>query len=354
MNDTPPTEDSGTELANTEASALILAPDSMKSISDFANFMAKGEVMVPDHLKGKPADLAAIVIQSMQWGMNPYSVAQKTHLVSGTLGYEAQLVNAVITSSTAIEGRFHYKYSDGWERLAGKVAVEEVEKSGRNNSKYTVQQPVAKWDSEDEAGLWVQVGARLRGEEDIQYGEKLFLSSVLTRNSPLWITKPDQQAAYLAVKYWSRLYTPQVILGVYTTDELDKTPRQEKDITPDGPHKSALRRGTVQPETAVEEETAPDTAEEKTAEPEVVDGEIVEDLVDIDLIPMEQIIQSMEGTTTIEKLDIVRSYALQYAKGSAERNTMAAKYKERKAAILLAQDAQKEADTEAGSQGGDQ
>lgn len=52
----------------------------------------------------------AIVMQAMQWGMNPYAVAQKTHTVNGVLGYEAQLVNAVIASSSAIHGRFHYRY----------------------------------------------------------------------------------------------------------------------------------------------------------------------------------------------------------------------------------------------------
>ncbi len=40
----------------------------------------------------------------------------KTHLVNGVLGYEAQLVNAVIASSSAINGRFHYRYGGDWER----------------------------------------------------------------------------------------------------------------------------------------------------------------------------------------------------------------------------------------------
>ncbi|EAP2971000.1 hypothetical protein D9U37_20365 [Salmonella enterica] len=38
---------------------------------------------LPAHLAGKPADCMAIVMQAMQWGMNPYAVAQKTHLVTG-------------------------------------------------------------------------------------------------------------------------------------------------------------------------------------------------------------------------------------------------------------------------------
>lgn len=37
-------------------------------------------------------------MQAVQWGMNPFAVAQKTHFVSGKIGYEAQLVNAVITA----------------------------------------------------------------------------------------------------------------------------------------------------------------------------------------------------------------------------------------------------------------
>ncbi len=43
-------------------------------------------------------------------GYESYAVAQKHTLVNGVLGYEAQLVNAVIASSSAIHGRFHYRY----------------------------------------------------------------------------------------------------------------------------------------------------------------------------------------------------------------------------------------------------
>jgi 3-hydroxymyristoyl/3-hydroxydecanoyl-(acyl carrier protein) dehydratase len=60
--------------------------------------MADSKATVPAHLAGKPADCLAVTMQA-QWGMNPFAVAQKTHVVNGTLGYEAQLVNAVVSSS---------------------------------------------------------------------------------------------------------------------------------------------------------------------------------------------------------------------------------------------------------------
>ena len=188
------------------ASNAVFNVQALGQLTAFADLMAQSAVTVPKHLAGKPADCMAIVMQAMQWGMNPYAVAQKTHLVNGVLGYEAQLVNAVISSSSAIQGRFHYEYGGDWERIAG-------QKDGR-----------------DELGLFIRVGAVLRGEADITWGEAIYLADITTRNSPLWKTAPKQQIAYLAVKYWARLYCPEVILGVYSPDEVE--PRTEKEINP--------------------------------------------------------------------------------------------------------------------------
>ena len=76
----------------------------------------------------------------------------------------------------------------------------------------------------------IKVWATLKGETspreiDISMGQ---VGSV--RNSPLWVSDPRQQLAYLAIKRWSRLYTPDVILGVYTPDEIAE--REELDVTP--------------------------------------------------------------------------------------------------------------------------
>lgn len=44
------------------------------------------------------------------------------------------------------------------------------------------------------------------------------------------VSNPKQQIAYLALKYWARLYCPAVVLGVYTPDEVEQ--RTEKEINP--------------------------------------------------------------------------------------------------------------------------
>lgn len=163
---------------------VLIDVQAMAAAQKFAEVMAKGVSTVPKHLQGNVADCMAVVLQAMQWGMIPHVVAQKTHLVSGTLGYEAQLVNAVVMKSGAIDGSFSYEFTGS------------------------------------KGAYSCRVGAVLKGGSEITWGEWLSEMEVTTKNSPLWKTNPKQQLGYLQVKNWARLYCPGAILGVYTDDEL--------------------------------------------------------------------------------------------------------------------------------------
>lgn len=176
------------------ALAIITSDENMNRVMKFAETMASSKVTVPKHLQQNVGDCAAIVMQAAQWGMNPFAVAQKTHLVNGALGYEAQLVIAVLQSLKVVEGNLQYEYSGSGENLT------------------------------------CRVGAIPKGRDEVLWGEPLTLSSVTTRNSPLWKTNPEQQLGYLQAKNWARKYYPGAILGVYTPDELELMP--EKELNP--------------------------------------------------------------------------------------------------------------------------
>lgn len=203
--------------------AAIFSPDGLDKLLRFAEVMAKGNVTVPSHLVGKPADCMAVAMQAAQWGMNPFAVAQKTHVVSGTLGYEAQLVNAVITTMSPTKDRINYEWFGPWEGVIGKFA----EKTSPKGNKYIAPD----WTLKDEKGCGVRVWATMKGEDKPRELE-LLLSQAQVRNSTLWASDPKQQLAYLAVKRWSRLHCPDVIMGVYTPDELAEGTRPERDVTP--------------------------------------------------------------------------------------------------------------------------
>lgn len=224
MNNQVATQEANPVLANERGQAnmlsLMMNVDFMASIDKMASMMASGKTTVPQHLRGNLADCFAICLQAIQWGMNPFPVAQKTHLVNGTLGYEAQLVNAVVVNSGAIKGRFDYEFFGPWERVIGKFKVIRKEKDGK-----PVEYRVPDWTFADESGCGVKVIAHLSSGQAREV--TLLLQQARTRNSTLWADDPKQQLAYLGVKRWARLYTPDVILGVYSVDELE-----EIDVTP--------------------------------------------------------------------------------------------------------------------------
>ncbi|QQO48607.1 recombinase RecT [Raoultella ornithinolytica] len=192
--------------ATVGTAAAIFSPEGMNQLVRFAELMAQSKATVPAHLAGKPSDCLAVTMQAAQWGMNPFAVAQKTHVVNGTLGYEAQLVNAVVSSSNLLATRLNYRWDGDWSKVNGK--------------------------SDKSPDLTVTVWATLKGETDPRT-LTISMQQAGVRNSPLWEQDPRQQLAYLCVKRWARLHAPDVLLGVYTPDELQETtPRVERDITP--------------------------------------------------------------------------------------------------------------------------
>lgn len=137
--------------------ATIFSPEGLNQLMKFAEVMAQSRVTVPAHLAGKPADCMAVAMQAAQWGMNPFAVAQKTHVVSGTLGYEAQLVNAVITTMSPTKDRINYEWFGPWEQVIGKF----VEKTSQKGNAYIAPA----WTLKDEAGCGVKVWATMKGRK---------------------------------------------------------------------------------------------------------------------------------------------------------------------------------------------
>lgn len=202
---------------------LMFDDAKMNRMIKTAEIMATGKTTVPQHLRGSLGDCMAIVIQAAQWDMNPFSVAQKTHLVNGALGYEAQLVNAVIITRAPIASRPKIKWEGDWLNVNGKT-----EKSDK---------------------LAVTVSAIFIGEAE-PTTLRVSMAQAGVRNSPLWESDPRQQLAYLAIKRWARLYCPDVLLGVYSADELaDGAPVAPTELPPEPPKtRTAALKERLKPE----------------------------------------------------------------------------------------------------------
>ena len=178
---------------------LVIAPQNMGEALEFAQVMSRSD-FVPKHCQGKPGNCLVVAMQAWRWEMDPISVAQKTYFVreGAPPGYEAQLVSAVVHARAPLEGRLQVR-----------------------------------WEGAGEA-LECIVSGKFRGDERVKE-RRVGIKNITTRNSPLWKTDPQQQLAYYTTRAWARLYCPDVLMGVYTPEEVREGtwgPDAAVDVTP--------------------------------------------------------------------------------------------------------------------------
>ncbi|OOR86726.1 hypothetical protein B0181_11520 [Moraxella caviae] len=257
---TSPSQDIG--YVKTPDNLLLFDAEMFNRVMHLSEIMATAKAVVPKHFHGLPGNCFAVIGQALRWGMDPFAVAQKTFMINdnGILAYEAQLVNAVVNTRAPVESNLQYEWFGPWDNLLGKTKKSES-KSGRAISHQD-------WDKSLETQVGVTVSATLKGETQPRE-LTLLLAQAETRNSPLWVSDPRQQLAYLAAKRWARLHVPEVLLGVYTPDELENREMKVVNETPQPAKKSSGVAGLKQ--RLQERKTPAKKAEPETVEPNPAD-----------------------------------------------------------------------------------
>ncbi len=160
-----------------------LVPKNLGDVVAFAQVMAKGDLALPKHMRNQPGICMAVSMQAMRWEMDPFAVANKSYAVNDRLAYEAQLVAAVVHTRAPIKGRPNYIYSGEGPTRRCKVVCTMLDGETRDYESPTFAQ-------------------------------------ITVKNSPLWKSDPDQQLGYFSIRSWARRHAPEVLLGVYTPDEV--------------------------------------------------------------------------------------------------------------------------------------
>lgn len=175
-----------TAASRTEVSTDIggIKFSNMIEVLEFSKMMAVSETAVPKHLRGNPGMCLAVCVQALEWRFSPFAVANKSYVVNDRIGYESQLVHAVIEQRAPIIGRLLHRFE------------------GEGDDRRCI------------------VTAKLRETgELLEYISPPF-GKIQPKNSPLWKTKPDLQLYYNSSRDFCRAYFPDVLLGVYSQEEL--------------------------------------------------------------------------------------------------------------------------------------
>ncbi|MDB5584843.1 MAG: hypothetical protein JWR80_10019 [Bradyrhizobium sp.] len=181
----------------------------MLEVMEFAKLMSLSGAAVPSHLRANPGACLAISIQALEWKMSPFAVANKSYLVNNKgeerIAYESQLLHAIIEARAPLQGRLRFDILGEGDDRRCKV--------------------YGTFRGEAEAHVYIsETLGKLRdarGRND--YGK--------LKGSPLWDTQPEVQLFYSASRQWGRLYCPDVILGIYTPEELEtQGPDNARDV----------------------------------------------------------------------------------------------------------------------------
>lgn len=174
----------------------------VEQVTEFAKCLAISKGGVRKHLRGDVGACLAIVVQSIEWGMSPFAVANKSYFVNDQIAFESQLIQAVILKRAPIKGRIRFSFKgQGDQRVCTASAT------------------------------------LADGTGEVEYVSPPF-GKILPKNSPLWKNDPDQQHCYYSGRALCRRHFPDVLLGVYAEDEfigsqpMHVEPEHAKDVTP--------------------------------------------------------------------------------------------------------------------------
>ena len=162
---------------------VVLRPETYAEVIAVAQMMAQASHAVPKHLRGNPGACMAVVLRASNWDMDPFAVATKTYMVNDILAYESQLVSAVVNMRAPVKGRPKIVYEGDGPEL-------------RCTFSYTML------------------------DGDVLEYRSPKVKDIKVKNSPLWVGDPEQQLFYFAARAWARRWVPEVLMGVYTPDEV--------------------------------------------------------------------------------------------------------------------------------------
>ena len=162
-----------------------------------ATLFAKSSV-VPQHYQNNVSNCFIAVATATRMRIDPFLYMQKSFVLNGKPGTEAQILIAALNQSGLIKGRIQYAYSGEGEQRTCTAFVEDAATGMRHEYILTLKDAL-------------QVGNANR--------------------NPNWKAIPDLMLSYRSATYLIRTYYPEAGMGLLTKDEAEDI-EGIKDITP--------------------------------------------------------------------------------------------------------------------------
>ncbi len=189
------------EPENKNAEIIVVQDNGpMSNILDTAKFnhlwrvaqVFANSTIVPEHFQRNPSNCFIAVQMAVRCNVDPFMFLQNCHVVHGKPGIEAKLAIALLNASGRISRNVRYELNGEGPKRSCTATVIDAQ-SGEEVS-HTLSMETAK------AEGWI--------------GKK----------GSKWVTDPDLMICYRSAMRLCRLHYPDVLLGMYTNEELGEIP----------------------------------------------------------------------------------------------------------------------------------
>lgn len=212
---------------------VMLDPGLFSHVQNIAKMMSRAEGMMPKHLINREAACFWIVVNSCDWGLNPFQVASATYETRGNkLGFMAVLVHAIMQSSGQLDEPITPRYIGDWSPIIGAYRISERVENGRS---IRVAEPTWTDETARTSGAGIILSTMIR-KKPVDF--EFFLYQAWPRHSVLWATDPKTQIFYAALRRFANAHLSSAMMGLVIEgddDEAIYTPRDAVDVTPTAP-----------------------------------------------------------------------------------------------------------------------
>lgn len=134
--------------------------------------------------------------QAIRWGISPFTAAEESYAANGRIGYSGKLIAAIVNTRAGLVGRLNMRTTGAGGSLAATIV------------------------------------GRFRGCTEDSTVEISFAEAFTSNDQ--WRKDPKQMLWYAGARKWARRYVPDLVLGIYSDDELQGADGSGEDaIRPD-------------------------------------------------------------------------------------------------------------------------
>ena len=212
--------------------------------------------LIPASFRGKPENTMIAIELSNRLGMSPFAVMQSLYIVHGKPSFDGKFIIAMINSCGRFE-TLEFTF-DGEGDEYGCTASAIVKSTGERAYGTKVARHMVKsegWDQNSKS----KSGAIIKSK---------------------WNTMPDLMYRYRAAAFFGRIYAADIMLGMYTNDELDDIEASNNNpgnvTVSKSDNKSAVKKKKYKSRMSEIKDMAKTLTSKNKEDVEIVEAEVVE------------------------------------------------------------------------------